>query len=361
MDIFGVPVQALMAQLMIGLVNGCFYAVLSLGLAVIFGMLHVINFTHGAMFMLGALLSWAGLYYFELNYWVMLFLAPLVVGVFGIVLERLFLKRIYKLDYLYGLLLTLGLTLIIEGAVRSVYGVSGKPYGPAPISGVTDLGFLMIPNYRLWVIVASLLVCAATWYTIERTRLGAYLRAKLEATRASLAVGDSSGATPVERVAVIFDTLATDIEEGRFDGCPFAKAAVEVPTNGAAMAVVREHHDVVVGHLTDITADADTAETIAMIYDGAIIAAKATGTEEAMKLIAPIEAEVRKLLGRHVFAEDDETMEDAVGRLLSQAGMSIAVYEDLTDEERAVIERVAGYEAPEEADEGQEEVGVLGL
>ena len=177
MDIFGVPVQALMAQLMIGLVNGCFYAVLSLGLAVIFGMLHVINFTHGAMFMLGALLSWAGLYYFELNYWVMLFLAPLVVGVFGIVLERLFLKRIYKLDYLYGLLLTLGLTLIIEGAVRSVYGVSGKPYGPAPISGVTDLGFLMIPNYRLWVIVASLLVCAATWYTIERTRLGAYLRA----------------------------------------------------------------------------------------------------------------------------------------------------------------------------------------
>ena len=153
MDIFGVPVQALMAQLMIGLVNGCFYAVLSLGLAVIFGMLHVINFTHGAMFMLGALLSWAGLYYFELNYWVMLFLAPLVVGVFGIVLERLFLKRIYKLDYLYGLLLTLGLTL---------------------------MGFLMIPNYRLWVIVASLLVCAATWYTIERTRLGAYLRAATE-------------------------------------------------------------------------------------------------------------------------------------------------------------------------------------
>jgi len=180
MDIFGVPVQALMAQLMIGLVNGCFYAVLSLGLAVIFGMLHVINFTHGAMFMLGALLSWAGLYYFELNYWVMLLLAPLVVGVFGIVLERLFLKRIYKLDYLYGLLLTLGLTLIIEGAVRSIYGVSGKPYGPAPISGVTDLGFLMIPNYRLWVIVASLLVCAATWYTIERTRLGAYLRAATE-------------------------------------------------------------------------------------------------------------------------------------------------------------------------------------
>lgn len=180
MDIFGVPLMALMAQLMMGLVNGCFYAVLSLGLAVIFGMLHVINFTHGAMFMLGAILSWAGLHYFDLNYWAMLVLAPLVVGALGIVLERLFLRRIYRLDYLYGLLLTLGLTLVIEGSVRSVYGVSGKPYGAAPISGVTDLGFLMIPNYRLWVIVASLLVCGATWYVIERTRLGAYLRAATE-------------------------------------------------------------------------------------------------------------------------------------------------------------------------------------
>lgn len=180
MEIFGVPITALMAQLMIGLVNGCFYAVLSLGLAVIFGMLHVINFTHGAMFVLGAVLSWAGLHYFSINYWVMLFLAPLVVGLFGILLERLFLKRIYHLDYLYGLLLTLGLTLIIEGAIRSAFGVSGRPYGPPPISGITSLGFLMIPNYRLWVIVASLLVCAATWFVIERTRLGSYLRAATE-------------------------------------------------------------------------------------------------------------------------------------------------------------------------------------
>ena len=180
MELFGVPLTALMAQLMIGLVNGCFYAVLSLGLAVIFGMLHVINFTHGAMFMLGALFSWAGLHYFNINYWIMLALAPLLVGLFGIVLERLFLKRIYHLDYLYGLLLTLGLTLIIEGAVRSGFGVSGRPYGPAPIPGVTNLGFLIIPNYRLWVIVASLLVCAATWFVIERTRLGSYLRAATE-------------------------------------------------------------------------------------------------------------------------------------------------------------------------------------
>lgn len=180
MDIFGVPITALLAQLMIGLVNGCFYAVLSLGLAVIFGMLHVINFTHGAMFVLGALFSWAGLYYFDINYWVMLALAPLIVGVFGIVLERLFLRRIYHLDYLYGLLLTLGLTLIIEGAARSAFGVSGRPYGPPPISGITNLSFLMIPNYRLWVIIASLLVCAATWFVIERTRLGSYLRAATE-------------------------------------------------------------------------------------------------------------------------------------------------------------------------------------
>lgn len=180
MEVFGMPVQALMAQLMLGLVNGCFYAVLSLGLAIIFGMLNVINFTHGAMFMLGALLSWAGLHYYDINYWIMLLLAPVIVGLLGVFIEVFFLRKIYKLDYLYGLLLTLGLTLIIEGAVRSIYGVSGKPYGPAPVSGVTDLGFIMIPNYRLWVIVASLSVCAATWFLIERTRLGSYLRAATE-------------------------------------------------------------------------------------------------------------------------------------------------------------------------------------
>lgn len=189
MDIFGVPMPALMAQLMMGLVNGCFYAVLSLGLAVIFGMLHVINFTHGAMFMLGAVLSWVGLHHLGINYWLALIIAPLLIGALGMVMERLLLRRIYRLDYLYGLLLTLGLSLVIEGGVRSVYGVSGKPYGPPPIGGVTDLGFLMIPNYRLWVIVASLSVCAATWYVIERTRLGAYLRAATENPRLVEAFG----------------------------------------------------------------------------------------------------------------------------------------------------------------------------
>ena len=173
-----ISLPALLSQLLLGLVNGSFYAILSLGLAVIFGLLNVINFAHGALFMMGAILSWMAMTYFNVNYWVMLIAAPLIVGVFGMLIERLLLRWIYKLDHLYGLLLTLGLTLLIEGGFRSVYGVSGLAYStPEALTGGTNLGFMFLPNYRAWVVVASLVVCFATWYAIEKTRLGAYLRA----------------------------------------------------------------------------------------------------------------------------------------------------------------------------------------
>ena len=181
MDIFGIPLQAMLSQLLLGLVNGSFYAILSLGLAVIFGMLNVINFAHGALFMLGAMLAWMGFAYFGLPYWAMLVLAPLVVGLFGVLIERSMLRWLYRLDHLYGLLLTFGLTLVVEGVFRSVYGSSGQPYDvPDVLAGATNLGFMYLPNYRAWVVVASLIVCFATWFVIEKTRIGAYLRAGTE-------------------------------------------------------------------------------------------------------------------------------------------------------------------------------------
>ena len=190
MEIFGVSMPAMMSQLLLGLVNGSFYAILSLGLAVIFGLLNVINFAHGALFMLGALLTWMGMSYLGINYWVMLVAAPLVVAAFGVVIERLLLRWIYKLDHLYGLLLTLGLTLLIEGVFRSIYGVSGLGYDtPELLEGATNLGFMILPNYRAWVVVASLAVCVATWYVIEKTKLGAYLRAGTENPRLVEAFG----------------------------------------------------------------------------------------------------------------------------------------------------------------------------
>lgn len=170
-----------MGQLLLGLVNGSFYAMLSLGLAVIFGLLNVINFAHGALYMMGALLTWMGMAYFGLNYWVMLIVAPLVVGVFGMIIERTLLQWLYKLDHLYGLLLTFGVTLMIEGIFRSIYGVSGQPYStPELLRGVTNLGFMFLPNYRAWVVVASITVCMLTWFVIEKTKLGSYLRAGTE-------------------------------------------------------------------------------------------------------------------------------------------------------------------------------------
>ena len=168
-----------MAQVALGLVNGAFYAMLSLGLAVIFGMLNVINFTHGAQFMMGAFAAWLMLGILDVPFWASLILSPLIVGLFGVVIERLMLKRIYHLDHLYGFLLTFGLALIIEGLFQWKWGSGGAPY-PAPIRGGTDLGFMVMPTYRLFVVVAALVVCLATWYAIERTRLGAYLRAATE-------------------------------------------------------------------------------------------------------------------------------------------------------------------------------------
>ncbi|SFM52696.1 branched-chain amino acid ABC transporter permease [Variovorax sp. OV329] len=185
-----ISMPALLSQLLLGLVNGSFYAILSLGLAVIFGLLNVINFAHGALFMFGAVLTWMGMNYFEVNYWVMLVVAPVIVGVFGMLIERLLLRWIYKLDHLYGLLLTLGLTLLIEGVLRSIYGVSGLAYDtPEPLNSATNLGFMVLPNYRAWVVVASLVVCFATWFLIEKTRIGAYLRAGTENPRLVEAFG----------------------------------------------------------------------------------------------------------------------------------------------------------------------------
>jgi len=181
MEIFGIPSQALFGQLLIGLINGSFYALLSLGLAVIFGLLNIINFTHGAQYMLGAFCAYLLLNKLGIGYLWSLALAPIIVGLTGVVIERTMLSKLYKLDHLYGLLLTFGLALIIQGLFRNEFGSSGLPYRiPQELQGAQNLGFMFLPNYRAWVIVVSLVVCLATWYVIERTKLGAYLRAATE-------------------------------------------------------------------------------------------------------------------------------------------------------------------------------------
>ena len=181
MEIFGIPSQALFGQLLIGLINGSFYALLSLGLAVIFGLLNIINFSHGAQYMLGAFVAYLSLNKLGINYWVSLILTPLLVGATGVLIEKTMLKRLYKLDHLYGLLLTFGLALIIQGIFRHEFGSSGMPYpSPEVFQGVFNLGFMFLPKYRAWVIVVSLVVCLSTWFVIERTKLGAYLRAATE-------------------------------------------------------------------------------------------------------------------------------------------------------------------------------------
>ena len=180
-EIFGIPSQALFGQLLLGLINGSFYALLSLGLAVIFGMLNIINFTHGAQYMLGAFVAYLLLQHTGIGYWPALIIAPILVGALAIVIERTMLQWLYKLDHLYGLLLTFGLALIIEGLARNQYGSAGLPYAmPDSLRGGQNLGFMFLPNYRAWVIVMSLTVCLSTWFVIERTRLGAYLRAATE-------------------------------------------------------------------------------------------------------------------------------------------------------------------------------------
>jgi branched-chain amino acid transport system permease protein len=181
MDVFGIPIQAFLGQLLLGLVNGSFYAMLSLGLAVIFGLLGIVNFAHGALYMMGAYVAWVGMDSFGINYWASLVIAPLLVGAVGVVVERTLLKHLYKIDPIYGLLLTFGLALIAEGVFRDRFGVSGQSYEvPELLQGATNLGFMVLPNYRAWVVFASLTVCLGTWFTIERTRLGALLRAGTE-------------------------------------------------------------------------------------------------------------------------------------------------------------------------------------
>lgn len=181
LEILGISPPALFGQLLVGLINGAFYAVLSLGLAVIFGLLHIINFAHGAQYMLGAFTAWLLLHYLGIGYWWSLVLVPLIVGAFGIILERLLLRHVYRLEHVYGLLLTFGIALVIEGVFREQFGSSGQPYPmPEELRGLENLGFMYLPYYRGWVIVASLVVCFATWFLIERSRLGSYLRAANE-------------------------------------------------------------------------------------------------------------------------------------------------------------------------------------
>jgi len=180
-EIFGVPPQVLFGQLMLGLINGAFYATMSLGLALIFGVLNIINFTHGAQYMMGGFVAWMLLQYLGIGYWPALILSPIIVGATGFCIERLLLRHLYKLDHLYGLLLTFALSLVIEGVFRSEYGVSGQPYDiPESLQGGFDLGFMFLPTYRAWVVTASIGICILTWWGIERTRLGSYLRAATE-------------------------------------------------------------------------------------------------------------------------------------------------------------------------------------
>lgn len=180
-ELIGIAPQVLFGQLLLGLINGAFYATLSLGLALIFGLLNIINFTHGAQYMMGAFVSWMLLQYVGIGYWGALVLAPIIVAITGIIIERLFLRQLYKLDHLYGLLLTFGLALIIEGLFRKEYGISGLPYEvPDSLKGGTNLGFMFLPTYRGFVVIAALVICLATWLLIERTKLGAYLRAATE-------------------------------------------------------------------------------------------------------------------------------------------------------------------------------------
>jgi branched-chain amino acid transport system permease protein len=231
-EIFGIPVSALLGQLTLGLVNGCFYAMLSLGLAIIFGMLNIINFSHGALYMMGAVLTWVVMAQFGIGYWWSLLLVPLVIATFGVVIERTMLRRLYKLDNLYGLLLTFGLALVTEGLFRYKYGVSGLPYSiPEAFSGAFNLGFMFLPKYRAWVIFASLLTCFATWFVIERTPLGAYLRAATENPRLVQAFG-------INVPAMITITYAIGVGLAGLAGVLAAPATQISPLMGSNLIIV---------------------------------------------------------------------------------------------------------------------------
>jgi branched-chain amino acid transport system permease protein len=231
-EIFGISVQVILGQLLLGLVNGSFYAMLSLGLAVIFGLLGVVNFAHGAFYMLGAYATWILLDVFELGYWWALVLAPLIVGVIGLVLERLFLRFLYKIDPLYGLLLTFGLSLIAEGVLREAFGASGQTY-PVPelLQGAVDVGFMFLPIYRVWVIVASLLICFSTWYLIERTRLGSTLRAATENPQLVQAFG-------INVPMIVMLTYASGVALAALAGVLSAPVIQVSPLMGSSLVIV---------------------------------------------------------------------------------------------------------------------------
>ncbi len=240
-ELLGISPQALYSQLLIGLINGSFYAILSLGLAIIFGLLNIINFTHGAQYMMGAFVAWIGLTQlplwtgnpdFAVNYWAALILVPLIVGLFGVVIERTMLRRLYKLDHLYGLLLTFGIALILEGLFRDWYGVSGQQYGiPEMFQGAINLGFMFLPKYRAWVVVAALTVCFITWYVIERTKLGSYLRAGTENPRLTQAFG-------VNVPLMIMLTYGYGVALAAFAGVLAAPIFTVSPKMGADLIIV---------------------------------------------------------------------------------------------------------------------------
>ncbi|WP_163558513.1 branched-chain amino acid ABC transporter permease [Halomonas sp. NO4] len=230
--IFGVPLAVFMGQLMLGLINGAFYALLSLGLAVIFGLLKIVNFAHGAMYMLGAFATLLGMQYLGIGYWASLLLAPLVVGAFGMLIERFLLRRIGHLDHLYGLLLTFGLALIFEGSLVNFFGVSGARYPtPEALQGGFQLGFMFLPTYRAWVLVAALVVCLGTWFVIERTRLGAYLRAGTENPALMQAFG-------VNVPQLITLTYGFGVALAAFAGVLAAPLYPVSPTMGANLLIV---------------------------------------------------------------------------------------------------------------------------
>ena len=232
MQIFGITTQELFGQLLLGLINGSFYAVLSLGLAVIFGLLNIINFSHGALYMLGAFLALLGLTHFEMNYWVALLLVPAVVAVIGVVVERLMLRHLYKLDHLYGLLLTFGLALMLEGTMRYFFGISGETYPvPEGLQGGANLGFMFMPLYRGWVVLAALTVCFGTWYVIERTPLGATLRAATEKPQLVQALGIN---VPV----LVTATYAAGVALAGFAGVLAAPVVQVNPLMGSNLIIV---------------------------------------------------------------------------------------------------------------------------
>ena len=230
--VFGVPLPAILGQLMLGLVNGSFYALLSLGLAVIFGLLGIVNFAHGAFYMLGAFAAYIGMQAFGVNYWFALILAPLAVAILGIIIERLFLRHLYRLDPLYGLLLTFGIALIAEGIMRDQFGASGKSYPVPPLlQGVFDLGFMILPIYRAWVVAASLTVCGMTWFLLERTRLGAILRAATENARLVQAFGIN---VPI----IVMSTYGAGVALAALAGVLAAPVVQVSPLMGSSLVIV---------------------------------------------------------------------------------------------------------------------------